>query len=158
MVTDDFEKKMENLQKPGAAAVQPPIDLKLAIVSASRSAAIGVWFVVVPCFFIACVVMKYLFHINLGLLDVFEETISALDRSPSSWWIQPVLLMGLPLVSIILNLLSITHFQWQPGSKALVITLKLRWMNLLILFLSLGIVMIFFLYLLTENFQARPGH
>ena len=157
MKTEDFEKKMEDLRVPEVNTTAP-VELKLTILNAQRSAAIGIWFVVVPCFFLTCVVMKYFFHINLGLLDTFEEMIVAIDRNPGTWWVQPVLLIGLPIVSIILNALAITHFQWQPGTKSLLVTIKIRWMNILILAISLSIVMIFFLYLLTENFQARPGH
>ena len=82
MTPEDFEKKMEDLKTPRASGVKEPVEIKLAILNAQRSAAMGIWFVVVPCFFIACVFMKYIFHLNLGLLDTFEETISALDRNP----------------------------------------------------------------------------
>jgi len=116
----------------------------------------GVWFIVVPCFFIACVFMKYIFHVRLGLLDTFEEMIFALDKNPRTGWIQPVLLVGLPIVSIIVNTLSITHFKWDSTTHSFLITFKVRWVNIIILLISAGIVAIFLLYLITENFQPRP--
>ena len=158
MTPEDFEKKMEDLKTPRASGVKEPVEIKLAILNAQRSAAMGIWFVVVPCFFIACVFMKYIFHFRTGLLDTFEETISALDRNPGTWWIQPVLLVGLPIVSIIINALSIMHFRWDGYTRSFIITLKVRWINIIILLISAGIVMIFLLYLITENFQPRPGH
>ena len=158
MNPENFEQKMESLQKPDVSGVQPPGELKLMIVNAQRSAAIGVWFVAVPCFFLACVVMKYIFRLNLGLLDTFEEMMAAIDKNPNTWWIQPVLLMGLPLISIMLNALAILHFKWGADRQSLIITLKFKWLNILVLAVSLAVVKIFILYLLTENFQARPGH
>ena len=156
MNSEDFEKKMEDLKKPGTDQVKEPIEIKLAILNAERSAAIGVWFVVVPCFFIACIAMKYLFHFNMGFLDTFEETMAELDRNPGTWWIQPVLLMGLPIVSIILNALSIMHFRWERLTRSLLITIKIRWFNLIILAVSAAIVMTFLLYLIVENIHHRP--
>ena len=146
------------MKTPQVSGVKEPFEIKLAILNAERSAAMGVWFVVVPCFFIACIIMKYLFHLHWGLLDTFEEMISSLDNNPGTWWIQPVLLVGLPIVSIIVNTLSIMHFKWDCVTRSFLITLKIRWTNIIILLISSGIVMIFLLYLITENFQHRPGH
>ena len=90
MTPQDFEKKIEEMKTPQVSGVKEPFEIKLAILNAERSAAMGVWFVVVPCFFIACIIMKYLFHLHWGLLDTFEEMISSLDNNPGTWWIQPV--------------------------------------------------------------------
>ena len=158
MSPEEFQKKMEEMKTPDARGVKQPEEIKLAILNAQRSAAMGVWFIVVPCFFIACVFMKYIFHVRLGLLETFEEVISALDKNPRTWWIQPVLLMGLPIVSIIINTLSITHFKWDSQTHTILITLKVRWVNIIILLISAGVVALFLLYLITENFEPRPGH
>ena len=158
MNPEEFQKKMEQIKTPSAGEVKQTVEIKLAILNAHRSAAMGVWFIVVPCFFIACVFMKYIFHIRLGLLDTFEEMISTLDKNPRTWWIQPVLLVGLPIVSIIINTLSITHFRWDSHTQSILITLKVRWINIIILLISAGIVTLFLLYLITENFVHRPGH
>src|SRR5258707_11173477 len=122
---EDFEKKLESMGKPETKSVKPPIEIKLAIVNAERSAAIGVWLIVVHCFFLACVVMKYLFQINLGLLDTFEDMISAIDKNPATWWIQPVLLTGLPIVGIVLNTLAISYFNWDGSLKTVTIMIKI---------------------------------
>ena len=158
MEPEDFEKKMDELKIPSAGSVKPPLEIKLAIVNAQRSAAIGVWFVIVPYFFFACMVMKYELQINLGLLDLFAETIQTIDNNPALWWLQPVFLIGLPIVGIVLNILSITHFKWDTFTSSITVTLKLRWYNLIVLFSSGLILCVFLLYLIGGNFQARPGH
>ena len=153
MNPEEFEKKMSEMKTPGADSIKQPLEIKLAILNAQHSAALGVWFIVVPCFFIACVFMKYMIHVRLGLLDTFEEMISTLDKNPRTWWIQPVLLVGLPIVSIVINTLSITHFKWDSHTRSFLITLKVRWVNIIILVISAGIVSLFLFYLVTENFQ-----
>lgn len=157
MNEEDFEKKMEGLKAPQVNPA-PPLELKLAILNADRSAAIGIWFIIVPYFFLACIAMKYFFHFNLGFLDIFEDAMSSLDKNPGTWWISPVLLVGLPITGIIMNALAITHFRWEKSTQLITVSVKLRWYNLVILFFSLAVVAVFILYLIVENFQARPGH
>ena len=150
MKPEDFEKKMEGLSTPKSEAV-PPKELRLAIVSAQRSAATGIWFIVMPWFFLMCVIMKYIFHLNLGIIDTFEQMMRALDKSPQTWWIGPMMLMGLPIVSIIINALAISHFKWESYTGSLIVSIRMRWLNLSVLVVSTGTVGIFFLYLITEN-------
>ena len=150
MNPDDFEKKMEGLRTPKSETA-PPQELRLAILSAQRSAAMGIWFVIVPCFFLMCVIMKYMFHVNLGIIDTFEEMISALDKNQGSGWIWPVMLMGLPIVSIVMNALAISHFKWEADTGSLIVSIRMKWLNLAVLIVSSTIVGIFLLYLVTEN-------
>ena len=157
MDQEEFQKKMENLKAPGAE-VSGPQNVRLAILHAERSAAIGVWLIVVPCFFLACVVMKYFFQIRLGLIGTFEDVVGGLGRNPGTRWIQPVLFMALPIVSIVLNALAIMHFRLESAAKSIVITVKLRWLNVILIVISITIVAIFALYLISENIQPHTGH
>jgi hypothetical protein len=61
----------------------------------------------------------------------------------------------LPIAAIILNILAITHFHWEAPSKNVVITVKVRWINILILGINAFILLAFALYLIGENIQAR---
>lgn len=151
MNADEFEKHMENLQKPGADSVKPSIDIKLAVVNPQRSAAIGVWFIAVPCYFLFCIFMKYYFHFNIGIFDIIVEMMSDLDKNPNMWFLSPLLIVVLPLVGVVLNALAITHFSYAPVSRILQISIKLRWMNVLVLLVSLSLVSIFILYAIIEN-------
>lgn len=145
----DIEKELGAMKIPNPD-IQPNKPVKIALMQAKKSAAIGIWLVAVPLFFLFCVTMKYMFHINLHFVDVLEETISALDRSADTKWLSPLLFMGFPLLSILFNGLAIFHFELN-NKKQLIITLKIKWANIFILLLSGGIVCIFLLYLITEN-------
>lgn len=157
LTMEDFEKKMEDLKTPQINP-EPPLELKLAIINADRSATLGLWFIVVPYFFFACLVMKYELQINLGLLDIITNAIQSTDKNPSLWWLQPLFLVGLPITGIIINILSITHFKWEKATSLLSVSIKLKWYNILVVLASLSVVGFLALYLVVENFQARPGH
>ncbi|HYC83973.1 MAG TPA: hypothetical protein VEB86_02075 [Chryseosolibacter sp.] len=154
MKPEEFEKRMENLDKPSADFVRPPAHIKVAILSARQSARIGFWLIVVPYLFFIFMVFKHELNINLGILDAFGSIVARVDGDPFLWWIQPVVLIVLPATGIVLNILSISHFDWDAEKSSIVLTIKLRWVNILVLTLSLLIVGMLFLYLTVENFHA----
>lgn len=151
---EDFEEKIKSVKKPALTDIKSPAELKVAILRARSSATLGFWFVIVPSFFLACVAMKYYFHINLGVFNTFDDMVADLDRAASTRWITPLLFVGLPLASIIINLLAIAHFAYHPETQVMVVTVKIRWFNLVILFISITLVGIFLLYGIMEN--ANP--
>jgi lantibiotic transport system permease protein len=151
MNPEHFEKKMENLTLPKADGVNPPVEIKLTIVNAQRSAALGIWFIAIPCYLLFCVFMKYYFHINLGLFDAMIGLMSDLDKNPVMKFLTPVLVVGLPLAGVVLNALAITHFSYTASTKTVQISIKLRWINLAVLVISLVLVSLFILYVIVEN-------
>ena len=83
------------------------------------------------------------------------EWIGALDRkygdaSAWNWAIRLLLLLG-PLVALAVNLLAITHFRYEKANRAIVLVLKIKWLNILLIAVCTGIVVTFFSYLLIEN-------
>jgi hypothetical protein len=61
----------------------------------------------------------------------------------------------LPIAAIILNILAITHSHREAASKTVVITLKVRWINIPILGINAFILLAFALYLIGENIQDK---
>jgi hypothetical protein len=150
---EDFEKKLENLTKPDGD-VKPPLEIKLAIVNAQRSAVLGVWFTVIPCYFLFCAFMFYFFHLDYGVLGSIFVLFSMLEKN-SMWLVGPVILVALPLISIIFNALAITHFSFDRADRMLRLNIKLRWFNIVILLLSLAIVSLFVAYAFALNIQVK---
>ncbi len=151
---EDFEKKLEDMAKP-TGAVKPPVEIKLAIINAQRSAVLGIWFIIVPCYFLLCVFMYYYFHVEFGIFGSMFEMLLMLDKDPYMWILGPILLIGLPLISIILNALAITHFSFDRNEKILAISIKFRWMNIILLLISFAIVCAFIGYAFVENIQYK---
>jgi hypothetical protein len=60
---DKFLKEMEKLKVPNAdPSAQHQNSVKMAILSASRSAKIGVWLIALPCYFLLSVFVYYYSH------------------------------------------------------------------------------------------------
>lgn len=147
----EFIDKMDNLKKPGFENHQPNKLLKLAIVNSKKSAAIGVWFLVVPCYFLFMVLMKYYFNVNLHIIDIFEDFIASLDNSSVTKLIAPLFFIVLPIIGIIMNLLSIMFFEYDKDRKQINISVKLKPFNILLVLISIIVVSVFMLYLVAEN-------
>ena len=151
MDRDELQQKMENLKTPSVDSIQHYRELKLMMLSAKKSAAIGFWFLVIPCYFLFCVFMKYYFHVNLHFFEIVIELFAELDKTPGWKFLGPLLLVGLPLVAIVLNALSIMHFEYEKSWKEINITIRLRWFNLIIILVSATLICIFLLYAIMEN-------
>ena len=155
----EFIKQMENLEVPDVDTTQHQQKVKMTIMNADRSAALGVWLVVVPCYFLFCVFMYYFFHIHMSLFQATFDLMAGMDKNPALKYMSPILLVGLPIVSIIINKLAILHVHYQkngPGiPNELLVTIKLRFWNIVLILISLGIVLIFVAYAITENLTLK---
>jgi hypothetical protein len=160
---DEFLKQMENLQVPDVDPPKHPEMVKMAIMNAERSATLGVWLIVVPCYFLFCVFMYYFSHIRVGAswFGAMFKMMESLEKTPGISFLGPIILVVLPIVCIIINALAITHVRVQkPGehqSKAreFSFTIKVKLWNILLILISLAIVFIFIAYVMAENISVR---
>ncbi len=158
---DDFLKKMENLNVPEVNPTGHPKMVKMAIMNAERSAALGVWLVAVPCYFLACVFMYYFFNRQVGWFGAMFKLSEGLDKTPGIDFMAPIVLVVLPIVCIIINALAITHVHYEKnasgkvGTKEFVISIKIKTWNIVLILISLAIVFVFIAFSMTENISVR---
>ena len=155
---DEFLKQMENLKIPEVNPQEHPQLVKMAIMNAGRSAALGVWLIVVPCYFLFCVFMYYFSHIRVGTswFAAMFTLMSSLDKTRYIDFLGPIIMVLLPIVCIIINALAITHADVQKEGmvRQFSITIKIKIWNILLILLSLVIVGIFIAYVMTENISV----
>ncbi len=154
MESDDF---LHNLNRPEVAAPQHQQHLRMTLLNTRKTAALSVWLVAVPCFFLFCVAMKTYFGLNAHILDTFAELFQSLDRSPQGWWLNPLLFFVLPLLTVALNLLALLHIDYSRNGPKLLfrVQLTLKFWNVLLLTLGLFVVLVVLGYLFSEHFQQR---
>ncbi|MFN2457155.1 MAG: hypothetical protein ABR502_03035 [Chitinophagaceae bacterium] len=155
MDENDFMHRMENLKKPELQTSASQRQVKLAILNTKKSARWGMWFMAIPIFFFCCVAIKYLLDWDWGVTNNFIEWMAKLDQRSATGWITPVLFVVLPGISAVVNLLAITHFTFDKTSKELMVTIKLRWLNIILAIISVMLVAVVLLYAVTENAHHR---
>ncbi len=155
-----IKNKMETLKVP---LIKPEHGepVKMAIMNATRSAVLGVWLVVVPCYFLLCVFIYYYFHLSIGWFGSMFKLMESLEKTPYIDLIGPILLLILPLICIIINSLAILHVSTINDAvnkfklKEINITIKVKLWNIFLILLSLLIVWVFMNYAFTQNISIK---
>lgn len=146
--------KMEKLNVPAVTSEIHKKQLKLTLLNTRKSAAFGVLLIVTPFLFLMGILFKYYLNWHSSIFTVFYEWLVNLDpdsdTSILSWLIR-FLLLGGPALAVVLNLLALVHFQYDKQGKELLISIKIKWLNLAIVAVCTFFLLIFLFYLLLEN-------
>ncbi|MGN6396621.1 MAG: hypothetical protein ACTHMI_13715 [Mucilaginibacter sp.] len=158
---NEFLKKMETLKVPEVNPAQHPGMVKMAIMNAQRSAALGVWLIIVPCYFLLCVLMYYYFHIKAGWFGSMFTLIAGLENIKGMDFFAPVIFLLLPVICIIINALAITHVSFQRmdtdrgKARELNITIKIKMLNIVLILISIAILFAFLSFAMTESISIK---
>jgi hypothetical protein len=147
-----FLKKMENLESPNLASKIHQRQLKLTLLSTKKSATFGILLVLTPFLFAFGMILKYNLGLDFGLVTTFPSWLVSLeDRSIILTFLIRALLLGGPLVAVMINLLAILHFQFDGQAKEVLVSIKLKWLNIAVIAFCSVVSLIFLSYLLVEN-------
>jgi hypothetical protein len=152
MEQEDFENKLEKMQKPQVNSHEHYLQLKLTLLNARKSAGIGTALVIVPCIFLFFIFLKYILHLQIPVFTELETWMSDKNKSLFMKALIPLLLIGTPLIAFIINALAILHFDVNKPQKELLVTIKLKWFNIVVLVISAVVLLCFLLYAAGENF------
>jgi hypothetical protein len=153
---NEFLKQMENLQVPD---VNPSHQntVKMALMNADRSVKLGVWMIIMPAFFFACVGVYYYSHGGNNWFAAMFYTLINMDNIPYADFVLTVLMFVLPLACLIINVLGILHVQVQKIDEhrkklnELSITIKIKPLNLILIAISILILCGVMGFAMTEN-------
>jgi hypothetical protein len=143
--------ELDHLKVPPDGSIRHQDIIRQPILNAGRSGALGFWLVITPLFFLAFVVMKFCFRWDLGLLATIDSMLVKVDKDPVAFWLQPLFLIVAPAAAFVINLLSILHFHYDKQRNELNVNLKLKWWNIVLAIVGIGIVKIFCLYIILES-------
>jgi len=151
MENEEFLQRLQKMHKPQIESPTHQLQLKITLLNARRSAGIGIVLVVIPCLFLLAVLMKYVMHINLPSFSALEEWMADKNHNLLIKVLIPLLLIGAPFIALIFNLLAILHFSFEKQVNEFIITVKLKWLNIIVSLICLLILFCFFLYAVGEN-------
>jgi hypothetical protein len=149
MKKEELEKKLETLQRPAIMNDEHKQQLKLTLLNAKRTAWWGTLLIIIPALFILGVFLKYALGIGF-IFDPLDKYIFGPLLHSKYKFLEPLLLFLLPLFVLVINIIAITHFSIKklPGNIDMMISIKRKWWNWLIIIISAIIVAIIFLYAL----------
>ena len=148
---NNFEDKMENLTTPNTGFVKHQEILKIGMMNARKSARIGIVFILIPMVLIVLAYLKIKLLIHWDFFPKLNEFVSIQNQSSDISWVSHIIFIGLPILAILINLLAITHFYIDKQNKELIVTIRYRLKNLIILILSVVLLVIVFMCVLFIN-------
>jgi hypothetical protein len=144
MKKEDVNNMLKSMDLPDPENIKHQQELKIPLLSYKKSSRAGLWLLTLPVVFAVTVIIKY----ELGLFNSFPDIIEGffifINRNEFLTYLIPVIFIGLPLTSMIINLLAFCHFSFFKDKKELLITIKYRPFNI-VLFLFSFMIIVFFL-------------
>jgi hypothetical protein len=152
---NNFENKMDNLKTPGTGNLKHQEILKMAMINAKKSSKIGLLFIIIPALIIVIAYIKIQFMMRIDFNASINSLIEQANQIGYLKWVIPLVFVGFPILATILNLLSITHFYVEKTNKELIISIKYRLKNIIIILISFIIFISFICFVFFVNVHFR---
>lgn len=137
MNMDDFKEKLIQMSKPEVSQLRHQEVLANAVTRAKDQSALSWWWLSIPLYLIAALIMKSFFMPQTSFLTNIHELED--EGSYSSLFF----FLVLPIAFIVLNVMAIRKAYFLSGSPRTIGFLKAVWFNVLILLASLLILIIY---------------
>ena len=137
MEKQNFEEKLLRMTKPEVSNLKHQDMLANAITKAKDKSVLSWWWLSIPLYIVAMLLMKSAFIPNTTLISNIHE-LAIKER-----YISILFFLVVPIVFIIVNLLSIRKIYYLSGSPKTLNFLQTNWYNVLMLILSFLILLIY---------------
>lgn len=139
MEKQNFEKKLREMEKPEIHQLKHEDMLANAIINAKDKSVVSWWWLSVPVFIIAMLLMKTLYMPGTTLISNIR------DLAGKGKYMSLIFFLISPVVLIILNAFSIRKIYYLSGSPKSMNFLETVWFNILIIIFSVLILLIYLL-------------
>lgn len=137
METEIFEEKLIKMTKPEVTRLIHEDALATVITKAKEKSVISLWWLIIPLYLIATLLMKTFFIPQTTLLSNIHELTSK-ERYTSV-----LFFLVLPILFIIINLITVRKIHFLLGNPKSIAFLKVVWFNVLIIVSSMLVLIIF---------------
>jgi hypothetical protein len=141
---------LKTIPKPAPTETGGQESLKIFLMTARRSSRIGILLIGLPSLVVLLFILQGILHFKLGFIRWFAGNASFLP-TPVRAVLIFVFLVGFPMIAIVLNLLSLSHFQFNQLRREFRITFRVRWWNIAIVLAGGGLATFFILHLLADT-------
>lgn len=134
---ENFEEKLTQMTKPEVTYLKHQDMLANAITKAKDKSVISWWWLSIPLYLIAALVMKTIFMPQTNLrLNIHEFSNREIYSSV-------LFFLVLPIVFIVINFISIRNIYFLSGSPKSISFLQTAWFNVLMILFSILILIIY---------------
>lgn len=133
----NFEEKLIQMTKPEVSQLKHQDMLANAITKAKDQSVVSWWWLCIPLYIIATLLMKTFFMPGTTLISNINE-LTDKERYSSVFFF-----LVLPIVFIIINFISIRKIYFLSGSPKTINFIRTIWFNVLILLFSILVILIY---------------
>jgi hypothetical protein len=134
---ENFEKILTQMPRPEIPQLKHQDILADEIVKSKEKSVVSWWWLSVPLYIVAALLMKSIFMPQTSLISNIHELIHR-DKYTSS-----LLFIILPLMLIVINSISIKRIYYLLGNPKDINFLKMVWLNVFIIFCSILVIIIY---------------
>ena len=138
MKTENFEHKLKQMTKPQINDLRHQDLLAEEITRAKDRSVLSWWWISVPVYIVAVLLMKTLF-----MPDTLITNLHELEKGQK--FTALILFLIVPLLLIVLNSMTIRRIYFLSGSPKSIIFLKAVWYNVLVIIAALLIILLYLL-------------
>ena len=154
MTKEKIAKYLTDIPKPETPIAESEKMLRMTLLSARRSSAIGLVLIALPGTLIFLLFLSNTFHIFPGLIRWLAGKGTQLPL-PARAIVFFIFLVGFPFVAVAVNLLSISWFRYYRFRREFVISIRMRWPNILIAIIGSALAAFYILHLLADTLLGR---
>lgn len=137
MEMKNFEEKLLQMTKPGVSQLKHQDMLANAITKAKDKSVLSWWWLSIPLYLIATLLMKSFFMPSTTLMSNLH------DLSSKEKYSSGLFFVVLPVVFIVINFMSIRKIYFLSGSPKSINFMQAVWFNFLIIIASILILLIY---------------
>ncbi|HXB35047.1 MAG TPA: hypothetical protein VNV35_16575 [Puia sp.] len=141
---------LKTIPKPTPTESGEKEKLKIFLVTARKSSRIGLLLIGLPSLLISLFILQALSHFKLGFIQWLGGNTFSFP-TPVKAMLIFVFLVGFPMIAMVLNLLSLSHFQFDERSREFRITFRIRWWNIVIALAGGALATFYILHILADT-------
>jgi hypothetical protein len=154
MTQEKTETYIKDIPKPSPPDTDSEKVIRMTLLSARRSSIIGLVLIALPGTLVFLLFLQNTLHIFPGLVRWLAGSGTFLPL-PLRAILFFLFLVGFPFVAVAVNLLSISWFRYYHHRKELVISIRMRWVNILIAIIGGALAAFYILHLLADTLLGQ---
>lgn len=137
MEQKNFEEKLLRMSKPEVSQLKHRDMLAKAIIKAKEKSVLSLWWLSIPLYMLAMLLMKSFFMPSTTLFSNLHELAHQMKYTSVLFFV------FVPIIFAIINFISIRKIYFFSGSPKTITFLKTIWLNALIILVSLIILFVY---------------
>jgi uncharacterized integral membrane protein len=154
MEKQQLENYLKDIPKPAPEAPATQEELRLTLMNAKLSSRTGTFLIVLPGLLILVFFLQNTLHVLPGLTGWFDAELTRVPL-PLRAVLLFLFLVGFPFIAVLMNLLAIIHYRFNPLRRELTIVVRMKWRNILIAVAGAALASFYILHLLADAILSK---